>query len=181
MAKGRGLSGGLPVGEPPWRERSVDEGIIDIRRYLNPPGKEGVRAFSVWGGEGERARFALPVWRAVFLMGGNRGGIFHVEGRGTGARAPFFVLDLKEDPARTSFLPPPASILAQRNAPAFSSRPSGGILVFLGEEQGRKWFLEVEGDGEIPPVVGKRREELLFLAGECAGLLFFRDFAGGAE
>jgi hypothetical protein len=121
----------------------VDEGIIDIRKYLSAPSKEGVRAFSVWGGEGERARFDLPVWRAVFLVDGNRGGIFHVGGSGAGAGAPFFVLDLKEDPARTSFPSPPASLLAQRDAPVFSSRPSGGILVFLGEGQGRKWFLEV--------------------------------------
>ena len=159
----------------------MDEGIIDIRKYLNPLGKEGVGALFVWGGEGERARFALPVWRAVFLADGNRGGIFHVGGSGPGSSSPFFVLDLKEEPARTSFLLPPASLLAQRDAPAFSRRPSGGILVFLGEEQGRKWFLEVEGDGEIPPVVGKRREEFLFLAGECAGLLFFREFAGEAK
>lgn len=53
--------------------------------------------------------------------------------------------------------------------------------MFPGEEQGRKWFLEVEGDGEIPPVVGKRRKEFLFLAGECDGLLFFGEFSGEAE
>jgi hypothetical protein len=159
----------------------VDEGIIDIQKYLNPSGKEGGRAFSVWGGEGERARFALPVWRAVFLMGGKRGGIFRVGGSGTGECTPFFVLDLREDPARTSFLPPPASLLAQREAPALSNRSGGGVLVFLGEEEGRKWFLEVEGGEERILATGKRREELLFLAGECAGLLFFREFAGEAE
>lgn len=163
------------------RRKRVDEGIIDIRKFLKAPGREAGRAFSVWGGEGERARFALPVWRAVFLMGGNWGGIFHVRGDFPEACAPFFVLDLKQDPARTSVLPPPTSLLAQREAPALSVRAGGGVLVFLGEEMGRKWFLEVGGGEERIPAIGKRREELLFLAGECAGLLFFRDFAGKAE
>ncbi|MGW8266013.1 MAG: hypothetical protein ACWGSQ_06570 [Longimicrobiales bacterium] len=156
----------------------MDEGIIDIQKFLNPPFVEGGRAFSVWGGEGERARFALPVWRAVFLMGGNRGGIFQVAVGRPDSCTPFFILDLKQDPARTTFFPPPAALLAQSEAPALSARAGGGILVFLGEERGRKWFLEVEGGEDRILAAGKRREELLFLAGECAGLLFFREFAG---
>lgn len=159
----------------------MDEGIIDIQKFLNAPVREGGRAFSVWGGEGERARFALPVWRAVFLLDGNRGGIFHVAVGRPERCTPFFILDLKQDPARTSFFPPPASLLAQAEAPALSARAGGGVLVFLGEERGRKWFLEVEGGEDRILATGKRREELLFLAGECAGLLFFREFAGDRE
>lgn len=94
---------------------------------------------------------------------------------------PFFILDLKQDPARTSFFPPPVALLAQAEAPAVSARVGGGVLVFLGEERERKWFLEVEGGEDRILATGKRREELLFLAGECAGLLFFREFAGDLE
>jgi len=38
----------------------------------------------------------------------------------------------------------------------------------------------VMGGEEDGPLAGRKREDLLFLAGECAGLLFLRDFAEGA-
>ena len=57
------------------------------------------------------------------------------------------------------------------------NRDGGEILVFLGKEEGKKWFLEISGGEGRALSQGKKREELLFLAGECAGLLFFRGFA----
>jgi len=168
-------------GVSPLRMNPVDEGIIDIQRYLKTPRAGGGGAFSVWGGEGERARFALPVWRSVFLLGGERGGIFHLGVGDTEPCVPFFVLDLAQDPARTTFRRPPEALCAQQDAPVVSTRGAGGVLVFLGEEAGRRWYLEVDGGEEKPMAVGRRREELLFLAGECAGLLFFREFAGGVD
>ena len=35
----------------------------------------------------------------------------------------------------------------------------------------------VEADPDAEPLGGRDREDLLFLAGECAGLLFLRSFA----
>jgi hypothetical protein len=56
---------------------------------------------------------------------------------------------------------------------------SGGeILVFLGKEGDRKWFLVVMGGREDALQEDRAREELLFLAGECAGLLLYHGFAG---
>jgi hypothetical protein len=159
----------------------LDEGVIDIRSYLERSQSANGRAFSVWGGEGERARFALPVWRALFLVEGDRGGIFYWRGKGSEETMPFFVLDLGEEPARTRFDPPPPDLGASIEAPAQAFRRNGDLLVFLGEERGNRWFLEVGGGGERKPLAGKKREELLFLAGECAGLLFFRAFAGSED
>jgi len=54
----------------------ADDHVIDTRRYLDESRErrdEG--AFAVWGGGGERSRFALPLWRAIYLVGGNWGGI----------------------------------------------------------------------------------------------------------
>ena len=40
----------------------TDDRVIDIRRYLNHSGDvEGQGTFAVWGGDGERSRFALPI------------------------------------------------------------------------------------------------------------------------
>lgn len=162
-------------------EEKVDEGVIDIRKYLNAAPGSGNRSFSVWGGEGERARFALPVWRSVFLVGGERGGIYFQKVDGGEDCIPFFVLDLGEDVPRTSFTPPPHTSLTPDQAPTLLVKAEGEVVVFLGMEGDRRWFLEVVGGTSDEGVSGKKREELLFLAGECAGLLFFREFADGAE
>lgn len=53
----------------------VDD-IIDLGEYLrrrDEAEKAPRTAFAVWGGEGKRARFALPLWRIVYLAGGARG------------------------------------------------------------------------------------------------------------
>jgi len=159
----------------------VDEGVIDIRKYLGTGPTYGGRSFSVWGGEGERARFALPVWRSVFLVGGERGGIYYQRVEGEGDCVPFFVLDLGQDTPRTDFSQPLVFDLSEEEAPAVRIKDQGEVMIFLGVEGGRRWFLEVVGGDAGGVRVGKKREELLFLAGECAGLLFFREFAGEAE
>ena len=159
----------------------MSDKIIDINRYLSRSAEKGGGAFSVWGGDGERARFALPLWRAIFLVGGDRGGIAYLPAGDTGSPGPFFVLDLGMDPARIDFPPPPTSILHSHEAPALARLPGGGEAVFLGEEKGKRWFLMVMGGEGKGPIDGSKRENLRFLAGECAGLLFFRDFAADAE
>lgn len=159
----------------------LDEGVIDIRKYLKAGPGYGGKSFSVWGGDGERARFALPVWRSVFLMGGERGGIYYQQVEGGEECVPFFVLDLGQDTPRTSFSLPPDSGLLDEEPPTLLIKEHGEVVVFLGLEEGRRWFLEVVGGDSRGVEEGKQREELLFLAGECAGLLFFREFAGEAE
>ncbi len=158
-------------------ESGTDKSIIDIRRYLGRSPAEGGRVFSIWGGEGERARLALPVWRAIYLLGSERGGIVRVSKARPGTPVPFFVLDLGEEPARTSFPPEALEPLSRRESPSLTATSRGDLAVLLGEEDGQRWYLFVVGVGVPAPVEGKRREDLMFLAGECAGLLFLRDFA----
>jgi hypothetical protein len=155
----------------------VSDQIIDIDQYLNHSNGESGGAFSVWGGEGDRARLALPVWRAISLVGGDRGGLVKVPDGGEESSVPFFVLDLGKDPARPEFPVPPTAILHSPEAPTLGRLPGGGVAVFLGKESTERWFLMITGGegGEI--LSGRTREDLLFLAGECAGLLFFRGIA----
>ena len=154
--------------------------IIHIDRYLGRPLKEGSQAFSVWGGEGERARFALPLWRAIYLLGAIRGGIVWIPGGQDPEPTTFFTLDLGKDPARTSFPMAPLDLLQGQDAPAVASTREGDVAVLLGGDGGKRWYLLVVGGDQGAPVQGKKREDLLFLAGECAGLLFFREFSRGA-
>jgi hypothetical protein len=54
--------------------------------------------------------------------------------------------------------------------------------VYLGEDESRRWFLVVD-DLEEPAtdLPTRPQNDLLFLAGECAGLLFFRRLAVSAD
>lgn len=166
-----------------FEEEFVEDGIIDLGRYREGAHEEDGGTFAVWGGEGERTRFALPVWRGIFLVGGDRGGIVRCRDAGLGEEdpRPLFVLDLGREPARLAF-PSPAGA-GGGEAPAITDvRGGGGVAVLLGSHGGWRWYMEILGKevGGLPE--GEARETLLFLAGECAGLLFYRGFAeGGAE
>jgi hypothetical protein len=164
----------------------VDD-IIDLGAYLRrreEAEKSPRTVFAVWGGEGERARFALPLWRIVYLAGGSRGAILWVPaGDDRPARLnPFIVLDLAHDPARTGFDAVLVHGLDGSAAPTLRDRPGEGVAVHLGEHEGRRWYLVVDETSEEgrPGAEGRVRDDILFLAGECAGLLFFRGFASEA-
>ena len=56
------------------------------------------------------------------------------------------------------------------------------VTIFLGSDGDRVWFLVIDERDVAPGALsGKTREDLLFLAGECAGLLFHRDLASDAD
>jgi hypothetical protein len=157
----------------------VDDHIIDIREYLadsledRSPG-----TFAVWGGGGSRSRLALPLWRAIYLAKGDWGGIVSVSRDGPGTvPKPIFILDLRQEPARLECPQDSIRILKGEAAPAVACTPEAGVAVLMGGDPERYWYLLVQGSGEVVVPKGKDRETLLFLAGECAGLLFFRELA----
>lgn len=159
--------------------------VIDLGEYLRRRDagdeKETASTFALWGADGERSRFALPLWRAIFLAGAERGGILWSDAAGM-ALHPLVVLDLARDPARTDFDPRMAAGLAGSEAPEMSEQDADShMAVFLGERERRRWFLIVDGgEARGEPLSAGDREDILFLAGECAGLLFLRDFADEA-
>jgi hypothetical protein len=168
------------------RDRSVVDDIIDLGEYLRRrevAEKAPRTAFAVWGGEGERTRFALPLWRVVYLAGGTRGGLVWVpEGEERARPRPFVVLDLVDEPARTRFSGSLVQGMDVTQAPMLRELGTEGLAIHLGEQDGRRWFVVVSETKERSGVVeGRVRDDLLFLAGECAGLLFFRGFAGEAR
>lgn len=164
--------------------RDMSDGIIDIRQYLEV-GEDDPSAFALWGGEGERSRFALPLWRIIYLAGGDRGGIVSAPDprsrkhlRVTIGLESLVVLDLRQDPARTDFDVLAAHALQIEESPKLVDLSADGLLVSLGESVGRSWFVVVHGiGGRTDPLTSDVKEDILFLSGECAGLLFFRDLA----
>ena len=165
----------------------MDDDVIDLTKYLDRskavsdiglgPDVGGSRGnFSVWGGDGDRSRFALPVWRSIYLVGGGRGGLVWEDlDQMPGMLTPFFVLDLGAEPARVDFGYDLVAGLETSEAPTVMER-STGIGIFLGTREGRQWYLVLDDRGPTGEALqGGVREDLLFLAGECAGLLFYRE------
>ena len=93
------------------------------------------------------------------------------------APRPLFVLDLKRDPARTDSSSKVLRLLQEKEVPGLVFREDQEVAVLLGEDEERRWFLQIRGGTTGASGGGKVRETLLFLAGECAGLLFFRELS----
>jgi len=159
----------------------VSDGIIDLTEYLRKreDDAEPGATFALWGADGERSRFALPLWRTIYLAGGERGGIVRTETETGGPLEPFVILDLAQDPPRTDFDPALTRDLVGDEAPLVHDAGSAGLAIFLGFGAGRFWYLIVEGREGEGQLDERSREDILFMAGECAGLLFLRDLADG--
>ncbi|MGE0158445.1 MAG: hypothetical protein AB7T31_03480 [Gemmatimonadales bacterium] len=154
--------------------------IIDITRYLEREHEDEVLpgAIALWGADGERSRFALPLWRVLHISGGERGVILWRRTSGDRTPHPFVVIDVARDPARLRLEGSWLARCETHESATLHDLGPDGILVYLGTRDERIWCLLAEGGRREGPLDPKRREDVLFMAGECAGLLFLRDFAG---
>lgn len=154
--------------------------IIDITRYLRrEPATDLPRgAMSLWGADGENSRFALPLWRMIYLAQAERGLIVWADAEGDRLQTPFVALDLGEEPARTDIDDATIPRFSLDEAPNLVDLDGEGVIVYLGSRAGRLWTLVIVGGSDrTEPLEARTREDILFLAGECAGLLFLRDLA----
>jgi hypothetical protein len=158
--------------------------IIDITRYLKrEPAADMPRgSMALWGADGERSRFALPLWRIIYLAEAERGMILWSESGGHRNQKPFVVLDLGADPARTEVDPGAVPRFGVDEGPSLVDLEGKGLVVYLGSRRGHVWTLLVDGGStRQSPLATNAREDILFLAGECAGLLFLRDLAAETD
>lgn len=153
--------------------------IIDIAPYLDREGRvEPPAILALWGADGDRSRFALPLWRIVHLADAERGVIFWQDLAKDRTPHPFVVIDLARDPARLGIDASRVPGCAETPSATLHDLGAGGLAVCLGARDGRVWTLWVDSvRSRQTSLEPKRREDVLFLAGECAGLLFLRDFA----
>ena len=161
-----------------------DDDVIDLRDYLYDDADSPLQYFSVWGGDGEHSRFSLPLWRAIYIAVGERAGLVWTPRRTerTTEVEAHFVLDLASEVPRTEFDPEVVAVLDGKTAPAAADLEDRGVVVFLGEQGDRRWYLVVDQvSADRGPMDRQGREDLLFLAGEAAGLLFHRGLTAPAE
>lgn len=154
--------------------------VIDLTSYLQTPPPTDVPrgSMALWGAEGERSRFALPLWRIIHLARAERGVIAYAAVDRPDVWTPFVVLDLGADPARTEMVSTVVPRFDADENPSLIDYEGGGLIVYLGSADGVLWALVVDGETErSEPLGATAREDVLFLAGECAGLLFLRDLA----
>lgn len=157
--------------------------IIDLTRYLKrePTSDLPKGTMSLWGADGERSRFALPLWRIIYLAQGDRAVITWSYMERQARLNPFVVLDIAADPARTEMDGVTVPKFDPDEGPSLIDFENEGIVIFLGSRAGRIWTLLLDGGtGRTEPLARPAREDILFLAGECAGLLFLRDLADDA-
>jgi len=155
--------------------------IIDITRYLNrdagsePPEE----TMALWGAEGERSRFALPLWRILHLSRGERALLIWMPEDRPDLPSPFVVLDVASDPARRHVDPSIIPPFDSESDSLLVDLQADGLVVSLGSRRGKRWILQVDCAADrVTPLSQSAREDVLFLAGECAGLLFLRDLDG---
>ena len=160
----------------------MSDDIIDLRAFLERRAETRAPSgtMALWGADGERSRFALPLWRVVNLAGAERGVIFWRSSSGDPTATPFVVLDIAHDPARLNVLPGQADFGGDTSTQLFD-RGTDGLLVRLGTKDDREWGLLVDGRARRGELSAREREDILFLSGECAGLLFLRSFADEVE
>lgn len=185
----RGRPAAPAVGGPESLTAVVGDGsflsmsdVIDLSDYIDGPDSTGT-TFAIEGGDDDRSRLALPVWRALYLLDGDRGGVVWTPAE-EGRLRTLFVLDLATEPARTHFDASVVDPVVEREPPAVEIQEGRAVILLARDDEDRTWFLVVDG----PKVGGgehelRNREDLLFVAGECAGLVVYRKlhrFADGA-
>lgn len=162
----------------------MDEHVIDIGDYIRRRREESESrsTFAVWGAEGERSRFALPLWRIAYLAQGGRAAVAWEPSGRSDALAAMVGLDLRVDPPRTELEPSHvAPLRSVAEAPALERTMDDVLAIFLGERDARRWYLVVTDlEPADDPLGQEARNDICFLAGECAGLLFHRDLHRGA-
>ena len=155
-----------------------DEPIDLIQYFHREQNAEGPSrgAFALSGANRERSQFALSLWQTIYLAEGERGAIVWRGIISDDVAYPFLVL--VRNPAKLKVGQGEIPLPDDGEPPALHGFISQGVTIFLGSRGDRNWHLVVDGgEKRLAGLSAKKREDILFLAAECAGLLFSRDFA----
>jgi len=116
------------------------------------------------------------------LSGADRVATVWLEEYGNGLIHPHVVLDHSSDRPRRTFSPEPLCEAWELGVPGAHDRPAepaarlpATLAVALGSDGTRAWFLVAESVYGRASLDGRARDRIMFLAGECAGILLHRD------
>lgn len=145
-----------------------DDDVIDLERYRTEQARQSDETgLSLLGAEGDHRHFALPLWRMATVVGATWAGLV----KAPGGREPtaVTVVDLGSYEPRPL---PPGGMPGDPhlNPPALVEEPGGALIISVARPEGDGWYVVLDGR-DAGAVIGREREDLLFLAGECAGLL----------
>lgn len=149
-----------------------DDRVIDLGAYIRARDREDApMPLALAGTEGERRRYVLPLWRMSYLADSRWAGLVDIGPDGEAERASI-VLDQGQDPARWApegGIPP---VPAGLPAPGIEVVGRQGLALPLSIEavRGSWWVLLCERTKDGLPDA-EMRDDLIFLAGECAGLV----------
>ncbi|HZD05633.1 MAG TPA: hypothetical protein VE173_11955, partial [Longimicrobiales bacterium] len=124
----------------------------------------------------------------VRVVPADRAAVVWVDEYAEMAAQPYAVLDVAATPPRRGVgiealirsweLGVPALVPVEVES---SERAGRSWVVSLGSDGLRLWFIFVESRRSASPMVGSRREAIMFLAGECAAVLLHRDLDAASD
>lgn len=142
--------------------------VIDLDRYREESRGGSGAGVSLHGADGEHRHFALPLWRMASVSGARWAGLVR-HGGGDDPPVAVTAVDLAAGGPREA---PPGGLPGPevRRPPHLAEHSDGRVVLPVGGFGGAAWSV-VLGDRSRGPLGPGIREDLLFLAGECAGLL----------
>lgn len=165
----RTLTGALPLHH---HEGMSDDRIIDLQAYLEGRDDDFDEApLALWGTEGDRRRFILPLWRMSFIAEAGWAGL--VRENGPDDLEIVVVVDQREEPARPEPGRPLPALVEGDLAPSVRVTEAHELVVALGKgPRGRRWVIVLlERPPDAEGLDADDREDVIYLAGECAGLV----------
>ena len=168
--------------------------IVHLDSYRGRKDTRLRQTLALYGHDPERSRILLQLWRAVTLVGADRGAVIWLDEYGPGLAHAQALLDLASDRPRRLFSSAPLRAAWDAGIPGFLDMPdapgrlgmdSDGIksvsVVALGSDGPRSWFLYLDSLTPRPALSEEVAGELMFIAGECASVLLHRDLDRGTK
>jgi len=164
--------------------------IVHLDSYRKRRDARFRRTLALHAHEPEKTSVLEQVWRAVSLVGADRGAVVWLDEYGPGLAHPHTVLDLGADRPRRFFSPVPLRGAWDTRVPGLldlphSDRPWDGFgegvnsacVVALGSDGPRSWFLVLDSLTPRRPLSQAVSGEVMFLAGEIASIVLHRDLS----
>lgn len=151
-----------------------DDRIVNISEYIRARKEElegSERAPALSGIEGERRHLVLPLWRVAYVAHAGWVGLLRRDA--AGAVEAVAVVDMRHDPARPHPDQGLPTVPFDDDPPCLRALPGGGLLLALGEgPRDSRWSIVLAERGDdAAPLEREAREDLVYLAGECAALV----------
>lgn len=155
------------------------------------------QTLALYSADESRACVLRHLWRALNVAMGDRAAAVWVDEYGSGMVHTFAVLDLGADTPRRSFPLDALKLTWKAGVPGIVDMPDvertgtvpihgsarSACITSLGSDGMRAWFLIVDATAPRAALTTDAVERLMFLSGECAGVLLHRDLdqAGDAR